>query len=134
MLRYWRALRYPSRMPARVAWSRYSDERLMRVRLRDLGLTIEGTHLEGLIDKLYGELENRGLRLRPHVWLSDEWLSGPGPAPPLPGKASLSGLRIIVYRAGLSMLSAGNAACSASHRRLCRPNPASKRRAAPVWR
>jgi len=67
-------------MPARVAWSRFSDERLMRVRLKDLGLTIEGTHLEGLVEKLYEELENRGLRLRPHVWLSDEWFS-PGGVP-----------------------------------------------------
>jgi hypothetical protein len=67
-------------MPARVAWTRFSDERLMKVRLRDLGLTIEGTHLEGIVEKLYGELEGRGMRLRPHVWLSDEWFS-PGGVP-----------------------------------------------------
>lgn len=50
----------------------------MRVRLRDLGLSIEGTHLEGLVEKLYGELEAKGLKVRPHVWLSDEWFSPAG--------------------------------------------------------
>lgn len=65
-------------MPSRLAWSRLSDEKLMRVRLRDLGLTIEGTHLAGLVDKLYEELDAKGLRIRPHVWLSDEWFSPAG--------------------------------------------------------
>jgi hypothetical protein len=50
----------------------------MRVRLRDLGLTLEGTHLEGLVDKLYRELEDRAVRVRPHVWLSTEWFSPSG--------------------------------------------------------
>ena len=60
---------------ARVNWYRSSDERLLRIRLRDLGLTIEGTYLEGCVDKLYEELDHRGIRLKPHVWLSDDWFS-----------------------------------------------------------
>jgi hypothetical protein len=67
-------------MPARFPWSRLSDEKLMRVRLRDLGLTIAGTHLEGLVEKLHAELEAKGLRFKPHVWLSDEWFSPAGVA------------------------------------------------------
>ncbi|MBC7895114.1 MAG: putative zinc-binding metallopeptidase [Cytophagaceae bacterium] len=67
-------------MPNRFAWSRLSDEKLMRVRLRELGLTIEGTHLEGLVEKLYEELDLKGLKAKPHVWLSDEWFS-PGGVP-----------------------------------------------------
>jgi len=43
--------------------------------MRDLGLSIDGTWLEQLVDKLYDELAARGVKLRPHVWLSDEWFS-----------------------------------------------------------
>jgi hypothetical protein len=57
-----------------------SDERLLRLRVRDLGLTIDGTWLEERVDKLSAELEHRGLRFRPHVWLSDDWFS-PGDVP-----------------------------------------------------
>ncbi|MGQ0650090.1 MAG: putative zinc-binding metallopeptidase [Gemmatimonadaceae bacterium] len=62
----------------RFFWTRLSDEKLMRVRVRDLGLSIEGTHLEGLVAKLYEELDAKGLQVKPHVWLSDEWFSPAG--------------------------------------------------------
>lgn len=67
-------------MPKRISWNRISDERLLRLRLKDLGLSIEGTWLQGCVDKLYAELERRGLRMRPHVWLSDDWFSPAGVA------------------------------------------------------
>ncbi|MEO5762167.1 MAG: putative zinc-binding metallopeptidase, partial [Vicinamibacteria bacterium] len=44
----------------------------------DLGLRIEGTALEGRVKALYANLEARGLRFRPHVWLSDEWFCPDG--------------------------------------------------------
>ena len=44
----------------------------------DLGLEIEGTVLEERIEWIYEELEYRGLRFRPHFWLSDEWFSPDG--------------------------------------------------------
>jgi hypothetical protein len=50
------------------------------MRICDLGLQIEGTALEGRIERLRGELEARGLRFRPHFWLSSEWFS-PGGVP-----------------------------------------------------
>ncbi|HSA56881.1 MAG TPA: putative zinc-binding metallopeptidase [Gemmatimonadaceae bacterium] len=56
-------------------WQRFSNERLLRVRLKDLGLTIEGTWLQGMVEKLYAELDERFLLFKPHVWLSDEWFS-----------------------------------------------------------
>jgi hypothetical protein len=59
----------------RFPWANWSDERLLQLRLKDLGLTLEGTWLEERVSKLYEELEARGLRLRPHIWLSDEWFS-----------------------------------------------------------
>jgi hypothetical protein len=38
-------------------------------------VTIEGTWLEDCVGDLCGELEARGIRFRPHVWLSDDWFS-----------------------------------------------------------
>ena len=52
----------------------------MQLRLRELGVTIEGTWLEDCVAELYAELEAKGIRLRPHIWLSDEWFS-PGNVP-----------------------------------------------------
>jgi hypothetical protein len=59
-------------------WARLSDEQLLKWRLCDLGLEIEGTVLEDRIERIYGELARRGLRFRPHLWLSDEWFTPDG--------------------------------------------------------
>jgi hypothetical protein len=58
-----------------LSWTRYSSDRLLRMRIRDLGLTIEGTWLQECVERLYAELDERLLRLRPHIWLSDDWFS-----------------------------------------------------------
>jgi hypothetical protein len=70
-----RALRGVSR---RFFWARWPDSKLLQVRIRDLGVRLEGTWLEDCVEQLYAELESRGLRFRPHVWLSDEWFSPEG--------------------------------------------------------
>ena len=62
-------------MPRRFAWTSWPDERLLQLRLRDLHVAIAGTWLEGCLDDLHDELAERGLRIRPHAWLSDEWFS-----------------------------------------------------------
>jgi hypothetical protein len=62
----------------RFPWARWKDERLLQLRMKDLGVTLEGTWLEGCVEQLYGEMEKRGLRMRPHVWLSEEWFSPAG--------------------------------------------------------
>lgn len=54
-------------------WATWPDEKLLDLRLCDLPLKIEGSALEERIAQLYQELESRGLRFRPHFWLSDEW-------------------------------------------------------------
>ena len=59
-------------------WLRYADERLLDIRLCDLGLGIAGTWLEKPIAKLYQELDSRNLRVRPHFWLSEEWFCPDG--------------------------------------------------------
>jgi hypothetical protein len=50
-------------------------DRLMQLRLRDLGVSIEGTWVADCVAELCDELEQKHIRLRPHVWLSDEWFS-----------------------------------------------------------
>lgn len=52
-----------------------TDEQLLDTRLCDLPITIEGTPLERRLARLYQELEARGIRFKPHVWLSEEWFS-----------------------------------------------------------
>ena len=67
-----------ARAHQRFPWARFSDDALLDLSISDLGVTIEGTWLEQCVHRLYDELEERGLRLRPHVWLSDEWFSPDG--------------------------------------------------------
>jgi len=62
----------------RYAWENLSDEQLLSLRFCDLQLSIQGTELEAAIVRLYGELAQRGIRFRPHCWLSLEWFSPDG--------------------------------------------------------
>jgi len=62
------------------SWEHLSDEQLLGVRLCDLGVRIEGSEIEPRIRQLYQELEDRGLRLRPICFVSDEWLCPDGQA------------------------------------------------------
>jgi hypothetical protein len=39
---------------------------------------LRGTEVQAGIERLYGELEGRGIRFRPHCWLSQEWFSPDG--------------------------------------------------------
>ncbi|HEX2675213.1 MAG TPA: putative zinc-binding metallopeptidase [Polyangiales bacterium] len=53
----------------------WSAERkfLLERKIAGMQLRIEGTYLEGLVQRLYQELESAGMSLRPRVYLSDEW-------------------------------------------------------------
>jgi hypothetical protein len=46
---------------------------LLEHRISDLGLSVAGTLVEPLVEQLYAELEAKGLRFRPPVFLTDEW-------------------------------------------------------------
>lgn len=59
-------------------WANYTDEQLLDLRLSDLGLKIEGTELEFYIERLYAELERKGMSFRPYFWLSNEWFTPDG--------------------------------------------------------
>jgi hypothetical protein len=63
-------------MPRRkFNWEELSDEQLLKRRLSSLRVTVEGTWLEVCVDALHAELEERGIRLKPHTWISSEWFS-----------------------------------------------------------
>ena len=63
---------HPWRRPIWVGWP---DEKLLDVRMCDLGVSIEGTAIERRIRDLNAELATRGITFRAHFWLSDDWFT-----------------------------------------------------------
>ena len=59
-------------------WQDWPDEKLLELRMCDLGVTIEGTELEQRIAQVNAELDARGVAFRPHYWLSDDWFTPDG--------------------------------------------------------
>ena len=54
--------------------SRASLQEILNRPIRDLGLKIEGSPLQPLVQQLYFELEKKGLlKFHPLCYLSDEW-------------------------------------------------------------
>lgn len=60
------------------AWTRLSDEELLQKRFCDLRLSLRGTVVERHWKEVQKDLLNRGIRFRPHLWLSEEWFSPDG--------------------------------------------------------
>jgi hypothetical protein len=60
------------------AWSTYKDEELLALRICDLGVQIAGSELAPLVERLYRELEERAIPLRPSCYLGDEWFTPTG--------------------------------------------------------
>jgi hypothetical protein len=63
---------------AAFAWDRMTDDELLDLRLSELPVRIEGTVLEDRVRRIRFELDESGLRFRPHVWLSVEWFTPDG--------------------------------------------------------
>ena len=60
-------------------WADWPDEKLLDLRMCQLGVSIEDSVLADRIAALQRELEDRGLiHFKPHFWLSDEWFSPDG--------------------------------------------------------
>jgi hypothetical protein len=68
----------PRRRRKRLWWVDLPDERLLDLRFCDLDLKLEKTELEGCIERLWGELAERGIEYRPYFWLSTEWFTPDG--------------------------------------------------------
>jgi hypothetical protein len=58
----------------KLDWESLSDEELLQMKIRNLGLTIHGSPLEPMIKNLYGELDDKGIKFHPPSYLADEWL------------------------------------------------------------
>lgn len=54
-------------------WPELDDPMLLKQRLSDLQLSIEGSGLEEQIQQLYAELSCKGIIFRPEFYLGDEW-------------------------------------------------------------
>ena len=63
---------------AESSWTALSDDELLKVRICDLRVRIEGSELEPYVAQLFGELEAHGLGLKPEAYLADEWFSPSG--------------------------------------------------------
>jgi len=54
-------------------WTTLTDEQLLEKRISQLGLKIEGTEVQPLVQKLYEELTGKGLTFHPPTHVGDEW-------------------------------------------------------------
>ena len=54
-------------------WANLSDAELLERKISRLGLKLEGTDLQPLIEKLYEELSQKGLVFHPPCHVGDEW-------------------------------------------------------------
>jgi hypothetical protein len=70
--------------PRRFPWATWKTADLLRLPMRELGVTIEGSWLAPRVDQLRRELIERAFVFQPHIWLSDEWFSPVG----IPGFAA----------------------------------------------
>jgi hypothetical protein len=61
----------PATQPAE--WVTLSDDELLEAKISQLGLKIEGTELQPLVQKLYDELSQKGLAFHPPCHVGDEW-------------------------------------------------------------
>ena len=59
-------------------WARLPDEELLQLRFCDLGLSLRRSPLARPLRRLHADLERRGIVLKPHAWLSEEWFSPDG--------------------------------------------------------
>jgi len=55
--------------------SQMLEDKLLSLRICDLSLRIEGTWLQGCVQQLYHELQEKGIPFKPLCYLADEWLT-----------------------------------------------------------
>lgn len=59
-------------------WADYDDDALLKLRFSSLRLRLRNSMVWPDVLRLRDELDRRGIRFRPHVWLSTEWFSPDG--------------------------------------------------------
>lgn len=65
-------------MRKRYYWQQWSDEEILGLSLRKLGLRLEGSYVERAAVQLFDELKKKQIMFRPHFWISDEWFCPEG--------------------------------------------------------
>jgi len=60
------------------SWVRWPDQKLLDLRMCDLHVGVEGPFLRQCLGQLYREMDRRGIRFRPHFWMSSEWFTPDG--------------------------------------------------------
>ncbi|MCB9093524.1 MAG: putative zinc-binding metallopeptidase [Halobacteriovoraceae bacterium] len=63
---------------ANTFWKNYSDSELLDIPINQLGLSLKGTMVERVVKRVYAELAKKKIRLKSHVWISDDWFSPDG--------------------------------------------------------
>jgi len=61
-----------------VDWDKITDEELLKLQICELPIAMEGTNVEKRIQRVYRELEEKGIRFHPECYLGDEWFSPEG--------------------------------------------------------
>ena len=54
---------------------RLSDKELLRTRFCDLPISLDGTVVEQRARRVFAELAERGIKVKPSTWLSEEWFN-----------------------------------------------------------
>ena len=67
-----------SARPASRRWTQLDDAALLKLRFKDLGLSVASTPVQRDVIQVHAELARRGIRFRPHMWFSTEWFSPDG--------------------------------------------------------
>ena len=59
-------------------WAAWPDEKLLDLRISQLGVASKAASSKSRIAELQREIDARGLAFQPHFWLSAEWFSPDG--------------------------------------------------------
>jgi len=60
------------------SWVKFSDRKLLEMKISELELDFEQTNMVNFRDQLHAELKQLGLIFKPHCWFSDDWFSPDG--------------------------------------------------------
>jgi hypothetical protein len=61
-------------LSAGAGWEDLPDEEILKMRIRDLNVQIQGSAVEPFVRRLYEELDAKGIVFHPPCYLADEWL------------------------------------------------------------
>ncbi|MEM8710657.1 MAG: hypothetical protein AAGG01_06870 [Planctomycetota bacterium] len=58
-----------------IRWTQLSAEKLLDLRICDLGVELESSPLAERVDALRDEFQSQGFRFQPYAWLSTDWFA-----------------------------------------------------------